>query len=360
MADKIRVVVLGASGYSGWELVRLLERHPGVELVATAANSEAGKTLQDLDPQARQHPLLSVEAALDLKFDACFAALPHGVSQQVVAAVYDQGRTVIDLSADFRLNSPEVYERHYGVPHGRPDLLNEAVYGLTEWNRQSLSRGRLVANPGCYPTCVLLPLGPWARRGWLAGAHIIADCKSGVSGAGRSAKIGSLYVEVNENLSPYQLGNVHRHTVEMEQELADLGLGFELARLTFSPHLVPLSRGMLGTLYVPWPDGVTESELRHALEQDYHQEPFVRVLAAGQTASVAHTSRTNLCAISLHPVVERKILILVSSIDNLLKGAAGQAVQNFNRVYGFPETTSLAPLVGSPGSPTRPPEGGTA
>ena len=341
MTQKIRVVVLGASGYSGWELVRILERHPGVTLVATGANSEVGKTLQDLDPRANPHPLLATSEVLARDFDACFVALPHGAAQEAVAAVYDQGRTVIDLSADFRLNNPDTYAQHYGLNHTRPELLDRAVYGLTEWNRPRLEGARLIANPGCYPTCVLMGLAPMARRGWLAGAQIIADCKSGVSGAGRSAKIGSLYVEVNENLSPYQLGNIHRHTVEMEQELAVLGKGFEPGRLIFSPHLVPLSRGMLATLYIPWPDNVSEEQVRRAFEEDYHGEPFVRFLPAGQIATVAHAATTNRCALSLHPVAQRKTLVLVSAIDNLVKGAAGQAVQNFNRIYHLEETAGL-------------------
>ena len=342
MSNRVKVAVLGASGYSGWELVRFLERHDWVELVATGANSEAGKTLQDINPQANPHKLLETQAALDTEFDACFVALPHGAAQAAVASIIDQGRIAIDLSADFRIKSVEVYETTYGVTHSRPDLLTKAVYGLTEWNRPALSGTSLVANPGCYPTCVLMALAPWAQRGWLAEKQIIADCKSGVSGAGRSAKISSLYVEVNENFSPYALGNTHRHLVEMEQELAALSPPDQKpGQIIFSPHVLPLSQGMLGTIYVPWPDGVSAEQLREALVEAYEREPFVRFLPEGQTSTVAHTQRTNRCVISLHLIPERKMAILVSSIDNLIKGAAGQAVQNFNRLFGFPEVAGL-------------------
>ena len=340
MSKKIRVAVLGASGYSGWELVRLLERHGGLELVATGAHSEAGKTLQDLNPRATPHLLLDPQELLSRDFEACFVALPHGAAQSVVGTLVDQGRVAIDLSADFRLQDAELYANTYGAQHTRPELLSQAVYGLTEWNRERLSGARLVANPGCYPTCVLLALAPWARRGWLdTGRTLVADCKSGVSGAGRSAKIASLFVEVNENLSPYQLGNVHRHTVEMEQELSRFGA--PASELVFSPHLVPLSQGMLATLYVPWPEGLEQEEIRRAYLEDYGGEPFVGLLPSGQTASVSHTRATNRCALSLHPLRQRNTMIVVSSIDNLIKGAAGQALQNFNRIFGFAESEGL-------------------
>jgi N-acetyl-gamma-glutamyl-phosphate reductase len=249
------------------------------------------------------------------------------------------GVRVIDLSADFRLADADIYQKWYNVPHEAPDLLTEAVYGLPEINRDQVRNTDLLANPGCYPTSVLLALYPLLQANLLApGAAVIADSKSGVSGAGRKPSLTTHFVEVNENLSPYNIGQTHRHVAEMAQMINHLGGSGE--RLIFSPHLVPVSRGMLSTIYVTLAEDLPAEAAHHLYAETYAGEPFVWLLPPGQLASMAHTQRTNLCALSITPVNARQ-LIVCASIDNLGKGAAGQAVQNFNLMFGFKEKEGL-------------------
>jgi N-acetyl-gamma-glutamyl-phosphate reductase len=333
----IRVGVFGASGYTGFELVTIARQHPGMELIFATAESSAGKRLSDLYPVAWDLPLVATADAPLEAVEAVFCCLPHGASMPAVIAARQAGVRVIDLSADFRLADAGLYQKWYGVPHQASELLAEAVYGLPEINRARVRESTLTANPGCYPTSVLLALYPLLKAGLLdPAAPIIADSKSGVSGAGRTPTLKTHFVEANENLSPYSIGRTHRHTPEMAQMIDQLGGAGE--QLIFSPHLVPISRGMLSTIYVSLAADLPEP---HQLYADtYAHEPFIHLLPPEQLATMAHTQRTNRCALSITPLTPRR-LILCSSIDNLGKGAAGQAVQNFNVMFGRPETEGL-------------------
>lgn len=336
---KIAVGVYGASGYTGFETLHLLKHHPAVELIFATSESSANQTLSAIYPVAWDLPLVAAaEAPLD-QVQAVFCCLPHAASMPTVITAREAGVRVIDLSADFRLTNAAIYEKWYSVSHEAPHLLSQAVYGLPELFRPQIAQTDLLANPGCYPTSVLLALAPLLQEKLLEPeAPIIADSKSGVSGAGRSLKLTSHFVEVNENLSPYSIGQSHRHLAEMEQTI--LALGGRADKLIFSPHLTPISRGMLSTIYVSLNQDLSPSTIQELFANQYANEPFVRILPAGQLATMAHTQRTNLCVISITPVSPRQ-LILCASIDNLGKGAAGQAVQNFNIMFGVEETAGL-------------------
>ncbi len=343
----IKIGIYGATGYTGLELLRWLQRHPAAEIVWLTSENSAGQKFGDVfavPPTLGRHTLIASAAADPSAVDLVFCCLPHGVSLEPVAKARAAGARVIDLSADYRLQDPAVYEKWYGHAHTRPDLLAEAVYGLPELHRAEVAAARLVANPGCYPTSVILGLAPLARAGWLSGT-IVADSKSGVSGAGRSPSLKTHFVEANENVSPYNIGRVHRHLPEMEQELHRASgrspAAAEPWQLVFSPHLLPISRGMLSTLYVTLPADVTEAQVRAQYEQMYADEPFVYLLPRGQVATMAHTTNTNFCAIGLTPVPGTRTLIVTSSIDNLGKGASSAAVQNMNVMFGWPETLGL-------------------
>jgi N-acetyl-gamma-glutamyl-phosphate reductase len=335
----IKVGVYGATGYAGYELVQLLLGHPGVQLVFATSEQNAGASLSDLYPCPLDVALVRAnEAPLD-RVDCVFCALPHGASMATVRAARQAGVRAIDLSADFRLRDPAVYQRWYRVAHEDPDLLAEAVYGLPELYREQIRQADLVANPGCYPTSVILGCYPLAAQGLLAGGHVIADSKSGVSGAGRSPSLTTHFCEVNENLAPYNLGHTHRHVPEMEQELSRIA--GQLVRVTFSPHLVPVNRGLLTTLYVQVPPEQTVARLRALYSEVYAGEPLVCVLPEGKTASMRWAERTDRCALSLHDAGHPGQAIIVAVIDNLGKGAAGQAVHNMNLMFGLEETTGL-------------------
>lgn len=343
----IKTGIVGATGYTGLELVKLLHHHPAADIIWLTSERSAGQRLGDvfpLTPALGALPLIpSAEADL-AGVDLVFCCLPHAASQNKVAAARAAGAKVIDLSADFRLHDPEIYEAWYGVPHTQRTLLAEAVYGLPELHRAAVSAANLVANPGCYPTSVILGLAPLARAGWLAGT-VIADSKSGVSGAGRKLSLKTHFVEAHENLSPYSIGRAHRHLVEMEQELNGIGKSKNRQigkwQLIFAPHLVPVNRGMLSTIYVTLPGDATEARVREAYIQMYAGEPFVHLLPPGQVATFAHTVDTNYCAIGLTFVPDALMLIVTASIDNLVKGASGQAVQNMNVMFGLDERTGL-------------------
>ena len=337
----IRAGIAGATGYTGYELIKILRRHPHVELVWLTSESSAGGRLSSVFPCPWDDELLPLEQALRTRLDevdVVFLCLPHAASMTAVAQVLDGGVRAIDLSADFRLRDAGNYTRWYKVPHTHPHLLANAVYGLPELHRTAIAGAQLVANPGCYPTSVILGLAPLARAGLLQG-RIIADSKSGVSGAGRGLKLGSHFVEVNENFSPYSIGRQHRHLAEMEEQLQaqTSGAGFHIV---FSPHLLPVSRGILSTLYVELPAAVSGEELLALYHAQYATEPFIHLLPLHQVATLQHTVNTNRCAIGLSPQADG-LLIVTSSIDNLLKGASGQAVQNLNVMFGWPETTGL-------------------
>lgn len=338
----IRAGVLGATGYTGLELIRILTSHPDVTVSFATARSQAGQPLSNIHPAAPPI-MLAAPNAVDLSsVDVLFLCLPHGAAQEAASAGLDAGAVVIDLSADHRLHDPARYREWYGAEHAHPNLLGEAVYGLTEHRREALRKARLIGNPGCYPTSILLPLAPLLAAGLLDGATVIADSKSGTSGAGRAPAVAQLFAEVNENLRPYNVGRAHRHVSEIEQELAVLAGPHPPRGIIFSPHLIPVTRGIISTIYIPIADSSRNHEINDLLHRAYAAEPFVRVLPEDQTATLTHVVHTNRCAISLHPVPERDTLIMVSAIDNLLKGSAGQAVQNMNVRFGLPETAGLA------------------
>ncbi len=334
----IKVGIYGATGYTGFELVRILRRRPDVTLAWATSESQAGGNLGDTHPVPWDVPLVAEAEADPATVDAVFCCLPHGVSMKTVAAARAAGAKVIDFSADFRLRDPAVYQQWYGLPHAAPDLLAGAVYGLPELYRVRICQAGLVSVPGCYPTSILLALYPLLRAGLVTGGPIIADSKSGISGAGRKPSLKTHFVEANENFSPYNIGRAHRHWPEIAQEIS--AMGGDGAALIFSPHLVPLSRGMLSTLYVTVPASESHQNLHKVFEQTYAGEPFVWVLPEGQLATMAHAVRTNRCALSL-TLAGPGQLIVCSAIDNLVKGASGGAVQSFNLMFGLDETAGL-------------------
>jgi N-acetyl-gamma-glutamyl-phosphate reductase len=339
-SNKLRVAILGASGYTGAELVRLLARHPHVAIVALTADRQAGKPAAEVFPQLQllDLPMLSKIDDVDWsEVDFAFCALPHGLTQEVIAKL-PRHLKIVDLSADFRLSDIAAYATWYGHEHHAPDLQKEAVYGLTEIKRDAVRKARLVANPGCYPTAAQLPLIPLLEKKLIDPADIIIDAKSGVTGAGRDAKLGSLYSEVTEGTHAYGVAS-HRHAPEIEQGLSEAA-GKPLI-VNFTPHLMPMSRGILASIYVKMTPGVTADQLRATLSERYKGEYFIRVLPNGAAPATRHVRGSNFVIMSVHAdrVPNRAILMAVE--DNLVKGASGQAVQNMNVMAGFPEETAL-------------------
>ena len=334
----LKVGVYGATGYTGFELVRLLRRRPDVTLAWATSESQAGGNLSDVHSVPWDVPLVAEAEADPRAVDAVFCCLPHGAAMKTVVAARAAGAKVLDLSADFRLRDPAVYQQWYGLAHAAPDLLPGAVYGLPEVYRSQIRQAGLVAVPGCYPTSILLALYPLLHAGLVAGGPIIADSKSGVSGAGRKPSLKTHFVEANENFSPYNIGRAHRHWPEIAQEIG--ALGGDGAALIFSPHLTPVNRGILTTLYVAVPPAETLQSLHKVYSRTYAGEPFIWLLPEGQLATLGHAVRTNRCALSL-TLAGPGQLIVCSAIDNLVKGAAGQAVQNFNLMFGLDETAGL-------------------
>ncbi len=330
----IRVGVFGATGYAGVELVKLLTRHRHVEIIFATSQTFAGKRLNDLYPAAHPVTLIEPDSADLSQIDVAFLCLPHATAAPTAVKVLAAGARVIDLSADFRINDVATYEKWYGVTHPAPELLDEAVYGLTEIARHKLPNARLVATPGCYPTSMLLGSRPLLEAGVVTGT-IISDSKSGVSGAGRKPSMTTHFVEIGNNLVPYKIGQAHRHLPETQQVMK--WFDPNAPELIFSPHLIPIPRGLLSTLYVPISaDSVT---VRKLYDEMYADEPLVDVLPDGQIATIAHAANTNKCVISVQVV--GNLAIVVSVIDNLGKGAAGQALQNMNVVFGCSETEGL-------------------
>ncbi|MCE7937692.1 N-acetyl-gamma-glutamyl-phosphate reductase [bacterium] len=334
----IRAGVFGATGYTGLELIALLAAHPDVALRFAASESRAGRSLRDVHAGAPDVPLIRPHDAPVGDIDVAFLCLPHAASATTAAWLLDRGPRVIDLSADFRLRDPAAYRQWYGADHPAPGLLGTAVYGLTEVARPLLPGARLVANPGCYATSILLPLHPLAGVGATRGT-VIADSKSGVSGAGRVPKLHTHFVEVAENFAPYSIGRTHRHIAEIDQALAAWSAAPPL--VVFSPHLLPVTRGILTTLYVPLAPDWDHARVHARLAQAFAGEPFVRVLPAGEAATLAHVLRTNRCVVGVHPAGRDGLAIVTSALDNLVKGAAGQALQNMNAMFGLPETRGL-------------------
>lgn len=338
----INVGIYGATGYTGYELVRLLARHPGVGVGFVTSESQAKRPLNHIFPQAPAHQLAASAKAPLAEVDLVFLCLPHAAAAQTAVSALNAGKRVIDLSADFRLKTRSVYEEWYKVTHPAPDWLETAVYGLTEFARADLPQAQLVANPGCYPTSILLALQPLLAAGLPLSGPIIADSKSGVSGAGRMPKQHTHFVEVADNFSPYGIGRAHRHLPEIEQQIQTWQP--DAPPLIFSPHLLPVPRGILSTIYVQLAlaassqDSVV-SQVRGLYEAAYGAEPFVDLLPAGEVATLAHVVHSNRCAIGL--TMAGSTLIITSAIDNLLKGASGQAVQNMNVMLGLEETIGL-------------------
>lgn len=342
----IRVGVLGASGYTGADLVRLLATHPKAEIALLTAERKAGQAAAEVFPHfavCELPDLVSVDgvdwAAADL--DVVFCALPHGTTQVIISKLYDDlkdSAQIIDLSADFRLGDTAAYAEWYGKPHQAEALQPKAVYGLTEHNREAIAGARLVACPGCYPTAALLALLPLLGAGAIEAEDIIIDAKSGVSGAGRGLKEANLFTEVSEALHPYALGS-HRHMPEIEQELAKAAR--RDVRISFTPHLVPMNRGELETIYVKTAPGKSAADLKAVLAERYADEPFIHVLPNAQAPATRQVRGSNHCTLN---VFEDRIAgraIVVAAIDNLVKGSSGQAIQNMNLMRGFPETLGL-------------------
>jgi N-acetyl-gamma-glutamyl-phosphate reductase len=334
----IKVGIYGATGYTGFELIRILRQHSAVSLKFATSESWTGARLSDVFPVPYDLPLIAEAEADPGAVEAVFCCLPHGAAMATVVSARAAGAKVIDLSADFRLRDSTLYEEWYGLAHTAAHLLPEAIYGLPEVYRDQVGDASLVANPGCYPTSVLLALYPLLRARFVAGGPIIADSKSGVSGAGRKPSLKTHYVEIADNFSPYNIGRAHRHLPEMAQEVRHLG--GEGSALIFSPHLTPVPRGILSTIYVPVPPSVTLQSLHNTFSEIYADEPFIWLLPEGALATMAHAVHTNRCVLSLTSAGPGQ-LIVCSAIDNLLKGAAGQAVQNFNLMFGLEETLGL-------------------
>ena len=337
----IRAAVVGSTGYTGFELVSLLRYHPQVELAVLTSQSYVGQPISQVFPALRGVCSLVCETlnpeSLVARADVIFVALPHKQAMEVVPGFIRAGRKVVDLSADFRFRDAAVYEAWY-QPHTAKDLLAEAVYGLPELHADEIREARLVGNPGCYPTGVILAAAPLVRRGVVMLESIIADCKSGVSGAGRAATLSTHYCEANEGLRAYSVGE-HRHTPEIEQELAALA-GRPL-RVVFTPHLVPMSRGILTTLYASLARDASDEEIRALYQEMYGGAPFVRILDKGELPSTMYVRGTNYCDIGwrLEPRTGR--IIVISAIDNLARGASSQAVCNMNLMCGFAEDAGL-------------------
>lgn len=340
--NKKIVSVLGASGYTGYELLRLLYSHPGVEVGYASAQVSAGKALGEVFPDLvayEKMTLLPIEEALESDADLVFSCLPHHEAMEAVPKFLKKKAVkVVDLSADFRIEDPKKYEKWYGKAHASPDLLREAVYGLPELNRDKIRKSRLTANPGCYPTSVLLGLAPLLQEG-LVDDTIIVDSKSGVSGAGRTPSLKTHFVETNESVAPYSIGRVHRHLPEMEQEASRLTRK-DIA-LVFSPHLIPMSRGIVSTIYVKTTKPLQTPGLGELYRSGYAREPFVRFLTNGKLPETRAVRYSNRCDIAAMALEEEGMVVIVSAIDNLVKGASGQAIQNMNLMLGFEETLGL-------------------
>lgn len=342
----VKIGIAGASGYTGLELIRLLAGHPDVEIAVLTSESFQGQNIAEVFPSLNGIVDLELQPLYDSIAQDCsvlFLALPHTTAMDKLPVYLQSDCKIIDLSADYRLKDPEAYSDWYAVTHSHPELLKQAVYGLPELHRSAIQTARFIANPGCYPTSVILALAPLLKTDWVDLDSIISDSKSGVSGAGRKPSLTTSYTEVNEGISPYGLAS-HRHTPEMEQELSNLA--GKPVRLTFSPHLVPMTRGMLSTIYINLNHTLSDENLFAHYRDFYKDESFVRVLSPGKFASSRHVLSSNFCDIGLKVDSRNNRLIITSALDNLIKGASGQAIQNMNIMLGLDEKTGLmAPAI---------------
>jgi len=338
----LRIGIIGASGYTGVELARILSTHPDCELTVATSRQYAGTPLSAVFPSLRKRVDLVCEnpnpEALVEKADFFFTAVPHKTAMNIVPGLLAAGKKVVDLSADFRIRDARVYEQWY-QPHSCPELLDTAIYGLPELYRNKIAGKDLVANPGCYPTSVILALAPLLNNRLIKPETLIIDSKSGTSGAGRSASVATLFCEVTDGFRAYKVGGTHRHIPEMEQELSLLA-GQDVT-ISFTPHLLPISRGILSTMYATLATEASLEEIRDLYLKQYDTEPFVRLCGAGEVPATQHVRGSNCCDIGIQLDARTGRIIVVSAIDNIAKGAAGQAVQNMNLMMGFAETTGL-------------------
>ncbi|NYT66586.1 N-acetyl-gamma-glutamyl-phosphate reductase [Alcaligenaceae bacterium] len=342
-AQKIKVGIVGGTGYTGVELLRLLAQHPHVELKAITSRQEDGVPVAQMFPNLRGHVDLCFQTPEKAQLDQCdvvFFATPHGVAMGQAQALLEKNVRIIDLAADFRLQDTDVFQQWYKMPHSCPDVLADSVYGLVELNREKIANAKVIGNPGCYPTTVLLGLAPLlqSERQLVDTTHIIADCKSGTSGAGRKAEVSTLHSEASDNFKAYGVGG-HRHHPEISEQLqwltkAPIGL-------TFVPHLVPMIRGMYSTLYVRILPDAMDTDFQALFEQRYANEAFVDVMPAGSLPETRSVRGSNMVRIALHRPGNGDQLVVLVVQDNLVKGASGQAVQNMNIMFGLPETTGL-------------------
>lgn len=340
MSEMIKAGVVGATGYAGAELVRLLSAHPQAEVTAISSVSFEGQALSDVYP-AFLHccdMVCGTQEEVVNRSDVIFAALPHGLSQELAADCARNGKVFIDLGADFRLENEEDYKEWYGGSFLYPELHEAAVYALPELFREQIRGKKMIANPGCYTTAVPLALAPALKNGLIEKTGIIADCKSGVTGAGRKPTQNTHYPELNEGLNAYKVAS-HRHTPEMEQSLSHVA--GEAVKLTFVPHLLPVNRGILATCYAKLKPGVTLEQLEQAYQAQYGGEYFIRLLPKGKEADIKNVRYSNFCDISLHADLRTNTFIAISALDNMVKGAAGQAIQNMNLAFGLEETAGL-------------------
>ena len=343
--SKLKAAILGASGYTGAELIRLLMCHPNVDIAIITADRKAGQPIDAVFPHLGGLGLPDLVAIPDVEWDGIdvvFCALPHATSQRIIKDIFasdtNNNIKVVDLSADFRLRDADTYEKWYGGKHDAPALQNEAVYGLTEHYREDIKNARLVACPGCYPTAALLALIPLLQEKAIAKDNIIIDAKSGVTGAGRSLKEGNLFTEVSEAMHPYGIA-AHRHAPEIEQELGK-AYGDDLM-VTFTPHLIPMNRGELETIYVNLDGGKTASDLRNILKRHYKNDSFISISDEGEVPATRHVRGSNKALIGVFEDRVPGRAIIIAVIDNLVKGSSGQAIQNMNLMFGFDETLSL-------------------
>lgn len=337
---QVRIGLLGASGYTGAEIVRLLANHPYFGITLMTADRKAGQSIGSVFPHLISQDLPTMVAVKDADFsnvDAVFCCLPHGTTQEIIKGL-PKSLKIVDLSADFRLRDVFEYEEWYGQPHIAPDLQKEAVYGLTEISREDIKNARLVANPGCYPTSIQLPLVPLIQANLIQYRNIIIDAKSGVSGAGRGAKEANLYSEIAEGIYSYGVTR-HRHVPEIEQGLTDVASS--KVTVSFTPHLMPMIRGMQSTIYVEMAPGVTTEDLCQQLKISYEHEEFVKLLEKEVVPRTHNVRGSNYCLMNVFPDRIPGRAIIISVIDNLVKGASGQALQNLNIMLGFPENTGL-------------------
>lgn len=340
-----KVAVVGASGYSGEELIRLLMRHPAVELVCVTSRQHAGKTVETVFPRFQGHRFSTVEFSestpagiVASQARIVFLALPHGLAAEFAAPLLEAGLRVIDLSADFRLKDASVYKDFYGHDHPAPALLEQSVYGMPELYREQIRQAKLVASPGCYPTSIIIPLTPLLRRGLIDPASIVITSMSGVSGAGRKAEVEYLFVECNESTRAYGVPK-HRHLSEIEQELS-AAAGMKVT-VSFAPHLIPVNRGILTTIHASPKSGVAAEEIAAALSESYASEPFVRLRGDGSFVDIKNVVFTNFIDLAWRHDPRTGRIVLFSAEDNLVKGAAGQAIQSLNLMCGWAETLGL-------------------